>query len=92
MCVPLLTMQGSKFISNCGVSINRNLQMEEWIAKNSNEYIQKAILFSSDRKILSDYKKKLINEKRHNKIFNNRLFAKDLLNIFKNLKFNNFFL
>ena len=31
--------------------------MEEWIAKNSNEYIQKAILFSSDRKILSDYKK-----------------------------------
>jgi protein O-GlcNAc transferase len=85
--IPILTMEGNNFISRCGSSINMNLGMEEWIAKNNEEYIEKAIFFSSNRKILSDYKKKLINEKSENKIFNNKLFAQDLLNILKGLKY-----
>ena len=85
--IPVLTMEGNNFLSRCGGSVNMNLGMEDWIAKNNDEYIEKAVLFSSNKKILSDYKKKLANEKSANKIFNNRLFAKDLLNIFKNLKY-----
>lgn len=85
--IPILTMEGNNFLSRCGSSINMNLGMEDWIAKNNDEYIEKAVLFSSNKKILSDYKKKLANEKSANKIFNNRLFAKDLLNIFKDLKY-----
>jgi predicted O-linked N-acetylglucosamine transferase (SPINDLY family) len=85
--IPVLTMEGNNFLSRCGSSVNMNLGMEDWIAKNNDEYIEKAVLFSSNKKILSDYKKKLANEKSANKIFNNRLFAKDLLNIFKDLKY-----
>ena len=85
--VPILTMEGNNFLSRCGSSVNMNLGMEDWIAKNNDEYIEKAVLFSSNKKILSDYKKKLANEKSVNKIFNNRLFAKDLLNKFKELKY-----
>ena len=85
--IPILTMEGNNFLSRCGSSINMNLGMEDWIAKSNDEYIEKAVLFSSNKKILSDYKKKLANEKSANKIFNNRLFAKDLLNIFKDLKY-----
>ena len=85
--IPILTMEGNNFLSRCGSSVNMNLGMEDWIAKNNDEYIEKAVLFSSNKKILSDYKKKLANEKSANKIFNNRLFAKDLLNIFKDLKY-----
>jgi predicted O-linked N-acetylglucosamine transferase (SPINDLY family) len=84
--IPVLTIEGNNFLSRCGSSVNMNLGMEDWIAKNNDEYIEKAVLFSSNKKILSDYKKKLANEKNSNKIFNNRLFAKDLLNIFKDLK------
>jgi len=85
--IPVLTMEGNNFLSRCGSSVNMNLGMEDWIAKNNDEYIEKAVLFSSNKKILSDYKKKLANEKSANKIFNNRLFAKDLINIFKDLKY-----
>jgi predicted O-linked N-acetylglucosamine transferase (SPINDLY family) len=85
--VPILTMEGNNFLSRCGSSVNMNLGMEDWIAKNNDEYIEKAVLFSSNKKILSDYKKKLANEKSVNKIFNNRLFAIDLLNKFKDLKY-----
>lgn len=85
--IPVLTMEGNNFLSRCGSSVNMNLGMEDWIAKNNDEYIEKAVLFSSNKKILFDYKKKLANEKSANKIFNNRLFAKDLLNIFKDLKY-----
>ena len=85
--IPVLTMEGNNFLSRCGSSVNMNLGMEDWIAKSNDEYIEKAVLFSSNKKILSDYKKKLANEKSANKIFNNRLFAKDLLNIFKDLKY-----
>ena len=85
--IPVLTMEGNNFLSRCGSSVNMNLGMKDWIAKNNDEYIEKAVLFSSNKKILSDYKKKLANEKSANKIFNNRLFAKDLLNIFKDLKY-----
>ena len=80
-------MEGNNFLSRCGTSININLGMEEWIAKNNDEYIDKAIFFSSNRMILSNYKKKLVNERCNNKIFNNKLFAKDLLNMLKDLKY-----
>ena len=51
MLVPLLTKQGNFFVSRCGLSINKNLMMDDWIADTNNSYIEKAINFSN--KILS---------------------------------------
>ena len=43
MGVPVLTMKGFNFNSRCGESINKNLNMEEFIAKNKSDYFDKAI-------------------------------------------------
>jgi len=84
---PILTMEGNSFLSRCGTSVNINLGMSEWIAKNEDEYFRKAVLFSSNSKILSNYKKKLIKNRDTNQIFDNKLFSQDLLKIFKNFKY-----
>ena len=48
MGVPVITLKGNRFIFHFGESINANLNMHDWIAKNHNEYISKAIKFSSN--------------------------------------------
>jgi len=80
MCVPLLTMQGSKFISNCGVSINRNLNMENWIAKNEDEFINKAITFSKDFNQLNNIRSYLRSNSRKSTLFDSEIFYKDFIN------------
>ncbi len=43
MGVPVLTMAGYNFNSRCGESINKNLGIENLIAKSSEEYVLKAV-------------------------------------------------
>ena len=49
MGVPVITMAGYNFNSRCGESINKNLGMEQLIAKDENDYVQKAINFANDK-------------------------------------------
>ena len=70
MGVPVLTMKGFNFTSRCGESININLDMQNFIAQNSNEYISKAIYFSKNFEEL----KKVSGLALRNKIFNSPLF------------------
>ena len=53
MGVPVITLKGDRFLFHFGESINSNLNMHDWIAKNKEEYISKTIKFSSDLKDLS---------------------------------------
>ena len=48
MGVPVITLKGDRYLFHFGESINSNLSMHEWIAKNQDEYVSKAIKFSSD--------------------------------------------
>jgi len=48
MGVPVLTLKGDRYLFHFGESINSNLGMKNWIANNYEEYISKAIKFSSD--------------------------------------------
>ena len=48
MGVPTLTLEGEIFNSKFGVSINKNLNLDNFIAKDKNEYIKKAKIISSD--------------------------------------------
>ena len=43
MGVPVLTMEGYNFNSRCGESINKNLNMEQLIAKDEHDYVQKIV-------------------------------------------------
>ena len=48
MGVPAIVLKGDRYLFHFGESINANLNMYDWIAENRNEYISKAIKFSSD--------------------------------------------
>ena len=53
MGVPVLTLKGNRYLFHFGESINSNLGMPNWIAENHEDYIAKAIKFSSDLDNLS---------------------------------------
>ena len=59
MGVPVLTLKGDRFLFHFGESINSNLNMHDWIAKNYEEYVSKAVKFSSDLNELSKIRKNL---------------------------------
>ena len=49
MGVPTLTKENNSFLFRCGESINNNLNMKNWIAKNTNDYVNKAEDFSNKK-------------------------------------------
>ena len=59
MGVPVLTLKGNRFLFHSGECINSNLSMNDWIAKNNNDYVSKAVEFSSKVKELSKIRKNL---------------------------------
>ncbi len=48
MGVPVLTMSGYNFNSRCGVSINKNLGLEQLIARDEDDYVQKIVNLSNN--------------------------------------------
>ena len=48
MGVPVIILKGNRNLFHAGESINSNLGMHDWIAKNHDEYVSKAIKFSSN--------------------------------------------
>ena len=75
MGVPVLTKSGSRPHSKIGESLNINIDMKNWIAKNEQEYVNKAIEFSKDFKKLSLIKKKLLDTIFNTSSFNSIKFA-----------------
>ena len=48
MGVPVLAMAGYNFNSRCGESINKNLGMDEMIARDESDYVQKIVNLSNN--------------------------------------------
>ena len=76
MCVPLLTLVGDRFMARCGESINKNLHMNDWIAYNSNDYILKALKYSSNFNLLNDARSHLRAISRKSVLFDSNAFSK----------------
>ena len=62
MGVPLLTLKGNRMLFHSGECINSNLGMFDWIAKNSTDYISKALEFSLNINELTKIRKSLRNK------------------------------
>ena len=88
--VPVITLKGDRYLFHFGESINSNLNMLDWIAENHNEYISKAIKFSSNLKELSKIRKNLRSNALKTAVFDEKSFAehfdKMLWNMWKNFK------
>ena len=78
MGVPVLTMAGYNFNSRCGESINKNLKMEQLIAKNEEEYVSTAVNLSSDREKFMNLRKYIFQDTLKTPLFNQENFSKFL--------------
>jgi predicted O-linked N-acetylglucosamine transferase (SPINDLY family) len=78
MGVPVLTKKGYKrFVSHQTESINYNAEMSDWVAKDENEYLDKAIKFASNINLLAKIRRNLRKKTLKLPVFNSTLFAKE---------------
>ena len=80
MGVPVLTMKGFNFNSRCGESINLNLNLRMLIAKNEDDYIDKAIQIQKDRNKLDEIKEEMKINSENSPVFNSKDFSASFLN------------
>lgn len=89
MGVPVLTKKGFRFVSHTTESINHNSGMSDWVANDENEYVKKAIKFSTDLELLTEINKNLRRKALKSPLFNSTLFAEQLNSAFWKM-WNNF--
>jgi len=77
MGVPVLTLKGDRYLFHFGESINSNLGMKNWIANDYEEYISKAIKFSSDLNELKKIRSTLRETAIKSSVFNSVKFGDD---------------
>ena len=79
MGVPLLTLSGDRFMSRCGESINKNLNMNDWIVYNTNDYILQAIKYSNNFDLLNKIRSNLRYSSRKSALFDINSFSLNFL-------------
>jgi protein O-GlcNAc transferase len=85
MCVPILTMEGKTFLSRCGVSINLNLGLNEFIYKSENDAINLLKKFDDNYSDLQLFKERLFKQKNSCKLFDTKTFVIELSDKLYNL-------
>ena len=89
MCVPLLTLKGFNPNSRSGESINKNINMNYFIASNKEEYVSKAIDLSNNFKKIIDAKKYLFDKALDSNLFNSKKFSKEFFESLEKIYFQN---
>ena len=89
MGVPVLTMRGSNFNSRCGESINLNLGMNEFIARDEKDYFDKAVELQKNLKKLELLRRSLREKALNSPLFDVNKFTIDFTSILKRVWNNN---
>ena len=85
MGVPVLTMAGYNFNSRCGESINKNLKMDQLIAKDEKEYVSKAVRLTSEREKFLKLRKTLFLDAIKSPLFDEKKFARNFFSLIKEI-------
>ena len=80
MGVPIFCLEGNSAYSRCTYSINKNLNMDDWIAKDENDYLIKLEKIIKNKEKLLSIKKELRKNAIKNNLFNSKNFTRDLAN------------
>ena len=89
--VPILTLRGKSFPSRVASSILTNVGLESLISTNLKDYEKKAISLVKNDNEISNLKKHLKQKSNLNKLFNNKVFTKDIEKIYlRNFKLKKF--
>jgi len=83
--VPILTLKGKSFPSRVASSILTNVGLENLIVSNLDDYETKAVSLANNYKDIESFKNHLSQEKNLNKLFNSKVFTKDLEKIYKKI-------
>jgi predicted O-linked N-acetylglucosamine transferase (SPINDLY family) len=83
--IPILTLKGKSFPSRVASSILTNVGLENLIVTNLDDYEAKAISLGKNFKEIESLKKHLAQDKNLIKLFNSKIFTKDLEKIYKNI-------
>jgi len=90
MGVPTITLNGDRHASRVGASIMTHVGLEEFIAIDKQNFINIAVYFSKNINSLGEIRKNLRNKMKNSALCDNKLFAKNIENIYLDLKKNKF--
>ena len=85
MGVPVLTMAGYNFNSRCGESINKNLGMEQLIAKDEDDYVQKVLNLTNNYQDYINLRKFIFHDAIKSPLFNVDDFSKSFFEALKEI-------
>ena len=78
MNTPTLTMKNNSCMFRCGESINKNLNMEDWIANDEEDYVNKGVFFSN-KNFLKKIKKKINIQNKNSVLFDSERFSNEFI-------------
>jgi len=78
MGVPLITLRGDRLISHQGEGILHNAGLSDWIAENEDDYLAKAVQYSTDLEYLSALRSRLRVQALASPLFDAARFARHL--------------
>ena len=84
--VPVITKAGYNFNSRCGESILKNANIENFIATNNEDYIEKAVYYASNINELDITRKNLFNKIRETPLFDTKGFCNDFCEALENMQ------
>ena len=76
--LPILTMQGEGFQNRVTASLLKNLELDELITSNKEDYIKLALELNNNKEKMNSIKFRLKNQKKISKIFDSKLYANNL--------------
>ena len=77
MNTPTLTMKNNSCMFRCGESINKNLNMEDWIANDEEDYVNKGVFFQI--RIFKKIKKKINIQNKNSVLFDSERFSNEFI-------------
>ena len=83
--IPILTLKGKSFPSRVASSILTNVGLENLIVSNLKDYETKAISLAKNYEEIESLKNHLAQEKNSSKLFDSKVFTKDLEKIYKKI-------
>ena len=75
MNVPVIAMEGFNYNSRCGYSIIKNLELPDLLAKNKEDYIDKAVSLAQNQEKLLQIRKNIFKNALNSPLFNKQKFS-----------------
>ena len=84
--VPVITRAGYNFNSRCGESILKNANIENFIAKSNDDYVEKAVYFANNINELEKIRKNLLNKILETPLFDTKRFSINFCEALENMQ------